>query len=141
MEQTAEEEGAENERLRTSSPSVVSLGTRIRRQRNMGEQEMKWKVEKMCGNCPFAKEGEGAHLRESLGEQWPRIIKSLEYSCFPCHKTTEATGNSTNLICAGALQYQEERGLSPQYKQVMERLSAMEKRKEQKDGTRSATHI
>lgn len=91
------------------------------------EKLLVWRMDKMCDNCPFAKKGPGAELRKSLGrKRMNEIRKSLEHSCFTCHKTSSETGNGTDLICAGALQYQEERNLRPQYKQIMERLCLLQ---------------
>ena len=42
---------------------------------------------------------------------------------FMCHKTTDETGDGSNLICAGSIEWQEAEGLGPsQYLRVCERL-------------------
>lgn len=77
-----------------------------------------------CDNCPFNKTGPGAHLRRSLMPgRWEEITESLERGeHFTCHKTTDETGNGTNLVCAGAIAYQDEICVSSQYVRICERL-------------------
>lgn len=64
----------------------------------------------MCDNCPFAKSGKGRHLRRTLrASHWQKILAALRLDgYFLCHKTTFETGDGTNLLCAGSLQWQEE---------------------------------
>lgn len=90
---------------------------------------MKWKMEAPCADCPFNADGPGAHLRRSLGRaRIAEIHKALRSDRhFVCHKTTHETGNGTNLVCAGALAWQEERGLSSNFVRVMERLDSITK--------------
>lgn len=96
----------------------------------MAQQELKWKMETMCEDCPFARYGPGRYLRATLAPgRWRSILRSLKHSCFPCHKTTPETGNGTNLICAGAYAHQVRYKLWPQYRQVMERLAQMKRGK------------
>lgn len=74
----------------------------------MDKPFFKWKVEAMCDNCPFATEGQGLVLQQSLGQRrWDGILTGLlKGDKFPCHKTTKETGNGTDLYCAGALEFQ-----------------------------------
>lgn len=94
---------------------------------------MKWRMEEMCDNCPFAHEGAGKQLRDSLRHgRWPEILHSLvDGKMFPCHKTVNYEEDSEGKIdkgtraCAGAIQWQQRNSLDPQYIQVLSRMSAM----------------
>lgn len=83
-----------------------------------------WRVKTPCADCPFNKSGDGLHLRKSLAKgRWQEIISGLKRDGhFTCHKTTHETGNGSNLICAGALDWQAEHGYSSQYARICERL-------------------
>jgi hypothetical protein len=72
-----------------------------------------WRMQEQCNNCPFATEGLGLQLRRSLGKgRWKEIVASvMRGDRFPCHKTTQATGNGTELFCAGALDFQHAHGV------------------------------
>ena len=86
---------------------------------------MKWRTEKMCDDCPFAKSGAGLHLRKTLGRgRWREILDSLRSdSHFVCHKTTTETGNGTNLDCAGSIEWQmKHNGQPSQFARIMERV-------------------
>lgn len=85
---------------------------------------MAWRMEAMCSDCPFAKSGAGLRLRKSLRPgRWLEILRSLRADqSFPCHKTTDETGDGSNLACAGGLEWQHERGLSSNFERVMERI-------------------
>ncbi len=78
-----------------------------------------------CVDCPFNESGPGLHLRKSLRPgRWQEILRGLKRDThFTCHKTADETGDGSDLVCAGALAWQEERGLSSNYQRVMERLS------------------
>lgn len=91
-----------------------------------------WKLEKMCDNCPFSEEGPGLQLRLSLHKKrWQEILDGLlQGQHFFCHKTThdyeedyEAKGGEK--ICAGARQWQKERGIVSDAEQIMSRIEAM----------------
>lgn len=79
-----------------------------------------WKVESPCVDCPFNEDGAGLHLRKTLRRgRWQSILKALRTDQhFMCHKTTPETGNGRNLVCAGALAWQDDRGLSSNYVRV-----------------------
>lgn len=83
-----------------------------------------WRMPVQCADCPFSSKGAGLHLRKSLRpERWASILRELrDGSTFMCHKTTPETGDGSNKLCAGALEYQEEQGVSSQYQRVCERL-------------------
>lgn len=85
---------------------------------------MSWRMQKPCDNCPFNSSGAGLHLRKSLQRgRFDKIKRWLlrgEY--FYCHKTTDETGDGSNLVCAGAIAYQDKHGTSSNYVQVCERL-------------------
>lgn len=90
---------------------------------------VRWKMDAPCADCPFTDSEAGTHLRKSLAKgrmaEIKRALRNDQH--FTCHKTTYETGNGTSLVCAGALAWQEERGLSSQYVRICERLDAAEK--------------
>lgn len=87
----------------------------------------KWRMDKPCQDCPFNSKGPGLHLRKSLRPvRWREILDSLRYGQhFPCHKTTHETGDGSDLVCAGAIAWQDKRGFSSQYVRICERLDGM----------------
>jgi len=98
---------------------------------------MKWRTEKPCADCPFSDSKTGQHLAASLQPgRMDEIQEALESDLhFMCHKTTHKTGNGTNLVCVGALEWQKERGLSSNYQRVCESLEWFAKqRREAMDG-------
>ena len=90
----------------------------------------RWKMATMCANCPFAAEGPGLRLRNSLAKRrWAGILRALRSDLhFICHHTSDATGDGTNLVCAGALEWQQKRGLASNYQRVCERLDTLSRR-------------
>ena len=94
---------------------------------NIKRGKLKWRMEKMCDNCPFAKTGSGAILRKSLrGGRWKEITDNLKKDGhFLCHKTTRQTGNGDELVCAGAIEWQEKRNLPSQYVRICERMESI----------------
>ena len=91
-----------------------------------------WRMAEPCLDCPFNKSGPGLHLRRTLARgRWAEITGDLlRGQHFTCHKTTEETGNGTNLMCAGAIRFQERRGVSSNLQRVMERCDYIFKREE-----------
>lgn len=88
---------------------------------------MTYRMPEPCIDCPFNDGGPGQHLRETLGEErMDGIYEALmQDSHFMCHKTTPETGDGSNLICAGSIDWQEEQGVgASQYLRVCERLEA-----------------
>lgn len=85
---------------------------------------MKWRMTSPCADCPFNAKGPGLHLRRSLGgARWDEILDGLlNDRHFTCHKTSDETGDGSNLICAGAIAWQEKRGLNSNLQRVMERV-------------------
>lgn len=83
-----------------------------------------WRMEVPCVNCPFNKTGPGAHLAKSLRPGRLRAIKAglLRGDAFMCHKTTDETGDGSNLMCAGALEWQNGRGQSSNLQRAMEAI-------------------
>ena len=81
----------------------------------------------MCANCPFAEAGPGRELRRSLRPgRWRGILADLlRGGHFMCHKTTRETGDGSNRLCAGALEFQAEAGISSNLQRVCERLDAL----------------
>lgn len=78
----------------------------------------------MCADCPFAKSGPGLRLRKTLARgRWSEILASLRRDAhFTCHKTTEETGDGSERMCAGAIQWQENNHCVGQLQRIMERL-------------------
>lgn len=68
--------------------------------------------------------GAGLQLRKSLRPgRWMEILRGLRNGDhFKCHKTTEETGNGTELVCAGSLEWQAKHGHSSQFARIAERL-------------------
>lgn len=97
----------------------------------------RWKMDAPCADCPFSDSEKGKHLASTLRPgriaEIKRELKADGH--FLCHKTTHETGNGTNLVCAGALAWQEERGLSSQYVRICERISGMFSKPETADAT------
>ncbi len=91
---------------------------------------MAWRMAKSCENCPFNKSGKGLHLRKSLARgRWREILLSLRMGeRFVCHKTSDETGDGSNLVCAGSLDWQEKAGVSSNFQRVMERLDYFRKK-------------
>ena len=91
---------------------------------------MTYRMQEPCSNCPFTDSKEGKHLRESLMDgRMDEIYESLlSDGHFMCHKTTDdeqESGDGSNLICAGSIEWQEEQGVgASQYLRVCERLEA-----------------
>src|SRR5207247_9900408 len=85
---------------------------------------MRWRIEKMCDTCPFDSKGPGLFVRRTLRSgRWREIINRLKRDGhFLCHKTTHETGNGSELVCAGALQWQEKRRYPSQYARICERI-------------------
>lgn len=92
-----------------------------------------WRMDRMCENCPFQSKGPGLKLRRSLRPgRWREILLGLRMDQhFYCHKTTEEDDEGEFVhtpkarLCAGAIAWQEARGLSSQYQRVCERLEAL----------------
>lgn len=97
----------------------------------------KYKLDRMCDNCPFADEGPGLQLRLSLGrKRWETILSGLRRGeHFLCHKTTsgeeDGEGNyirtGDEKICAGSRLYQADLGIVSDAEQIMERIALMKK--------------
>ena len=95
-----------------------------------------WKMSAPCTDCPFSDSEAGKHLAKSLKRgRMAEIKRSLRNDqCFMCHKTMPETGNGTNLICAGALAWQEERALSSNFQRVCEALDYFRQKREARAG-------
>lgn len=88
---------------------------------------MRWRTEKMCDNCPFARSGPGRFLRRTLGlARWRSILKDLRAGRhFHCHKTAFKARRAKRLLCAGSLDWQMKNiGQHADLGQIMERLDA-----------------
>ena len=85
---------------------------------------MSWRMKEPCIDCPFSDSPQGQHLARTLRLGRMRSIKFdlLHGQYFVCHKTSDETGDGSNLVCAGALAFQEEHGVSSNYQRVCERL-------------------
>ena len=86
-----------------------------------------WRMRNKCEDCPFANSGPGLHLRKSLMPgRWKQILQSLRSSYhFVCHKTTVETGDGSNRVCAGAIEWQAKRGIEANLVRVMRRLGVL----------------
>lgn len=104
----------------------------------VGKPVKKWRMQKKCDNCPFAKSGKGLQLRKGLGPgRWAGILNSLRQgNYFPCHKTTEQddeTGEhipGVGLVCAGSLEWSEKNGASSAYVRLCTYMEKKENGKE-----------
>lgn len=90
---------------------------------------MTWRVARPCADCPFTNSKGGTIQRRALR---PGVMADFrrellgtggaEPTFFLCHKTTDETGNGSNLVCAGALAFQARRGVSSNLQRVMENM-------------------
>jgi hypothetical protein len=86
-----------------------------------------WRVKTPCENCPFNEKGPGHFLRLTLGPKWERILADIRRgNHFFCHKTL----NTTRLVCAGSIEFEDKHGLQSDARQVMERLELARKMSE-----------
>lgn len=85
-----------------------------------------WRMPVMCDNCPFASSGPGLRLRKLLAPgRWREITDGLRHDMnFNCHKTTAETGDGSELMCAGSIEWMTARGISTNLLRTMERLDA-----------------
>ena len=92
-----------------------------------------WRTKEKCEDCPFATKGPGLELRKSLrAGRWQEILAGLlKQEHFFCHKTTEDTGNGSNLVCAGSIEWQDKHGTSSQFMRVCETLDYFARKKKQ----------
>jgi hypothetical protein len=79
-----------------------------------------WRMRKKCEDCPFASRGPGLRLRRLLRPgRWKEILNGLASgNYFPCHKTTDETGDGSNRVCAGSIEWQERHGYSSAYVRI-----------------------
>ena len=77
-----------------------------------------------CHDCPFMDDGPGLFLRRSLClGRWRSILFDLRKGLhFTCHETTEETGNGTNLVCAGSIEWQDKHECTSAYVQMVRML-------------------
>lgn len=107
---------------------------------------LNYKLKEMCDNCPFAEDGPGRVLRDSLGPgRFKEITQGLKRGeHFFCHKTVnysddgEEYGESYRAkggekICAGAIEWQAKRGIVADAIQIMDRLAMIKEK--QKSGS------
>lgn len=92
----------------------------------------RWRMAEKCEDCPFADNGPGLHLRKSLYPgRWREILASLRRDQhFICHETGDETGDGSNLVCAGSIEWQEQHGYSSQYTRICERLEYFRQQRE-----------
>jgi hypothetical protein len=83
---------------------------------------------KKCADCPFHGSGPGLALRLTLRSgRWKAILKALAAGkFFPCHKTTTETGDGSNRVCRGSIEWQEKRGYSSAYVRLAKWLDSKE---------------
>jgi len=107
---------------------LIEEGIRERRQQARGGDAMprghQWRMIHPCSDCPLSESAAGLHLRRSLHPgRVAEIKRSLRQGkTFMCHKTTDETGNGSNLLCAGGLDYCESVGASSNYQRVCQTL-------------------
>lgn len=87
----------------------------------------------MCDNCPFSTDGKGKDLADSLRPGRLQVIKLglRQGQYFLCHKTTTETGDGSNLVCVGALDYQKQRGIVSRYQKFCEQLEGVKESKKE----------
>lgn len=85
---------------------------------------------KKCTDCPFHRSGPGLALRRTLRpRRWKAILAALrEGKFFPCHKTTKATGDGSNKVCRGSIEWQNAHGYSSAYVRLAQWMDAKEPR-------------
>lgn len=90
-----------------------------------------WRTKEMCADCPFQSSGPGLHLRKTLAKgRWKSILKDLrDQRHFLCHKTTTETGDGSNKVCAGSIQWQDAHGISSQFARICDRLDYFSRRR------------
>lgn len=94
--------------------SLCEYGDSIMTPKKQKGKVFLWRMKEACENCPFI---EGP-MRVSL-RRLPEIERDLlAGKHFLCHKTTRETGNKTNLVCAGALDFQHQHGVISGYEQL-----------------------
>jgi hypothetical protein len=91
-----------------------------------GGRMKRWRMAAPCADCPFSSSRAGVFLRKTLRLGRMREIETAlrNDGHFVCHKTARTTGDGSELVCAGAMAWQEKRGLSSQYVRICERLEA-----------------
>lgn len=84
----------------------------------------RWRVKRKCSACPFHETGPGRFLRDTLRPtRWRAILQALANGeFFTCHKTSDETGNGTNLVCAGSIEWQDRNNYSSAYVRLSQYL-------------------
>jgi hypothetical protein len=87
-----------------------------------------WRMLAKCETCPFHTKGPGLTLRKSL-RRWRQITQSiLAGAAFYCHKTAMADDEDGFIpdgkarYCAGAIEFEDKRGVSSNYRRMCERF-------------------
>ncbi len=98
-----------------------------------------WRMPTPCQGCPFSDTEAGRRQLAALTAPRRAQIKrellgkgGREPTHFLCHKTTRECGNGTNLVCAGALAFQEKHGVSSNYQRVCESIEYFERKRAEK---------
>lgn len=104
----------------------------------MAKSSRDWRMKEKCENCPFHETGPGRHLRDSLqpGRFEGIVFGLMRGDHFFCHKTTTGEedddgkyiAEGKEKLCAGAIELQEQAGVTSQYAQVCERLELLRSR-------------
>jgi hypothetical protein len=85
--------------------------------------ERDWRMLAPCAQCPFVNKDVANTLRPGRLSEIKDALRRDTH--FVCHKTTRGTGDGSNRQCAGAIAWQEQRGLYPnQMARVCMRLDA-----------------
>jgi hypothetical protein len=109
------------------------------------DKRVSWRMPEPCDNCPFSQSKAGKFLRSTLRPSFVRETEEnlLRGGHFLCHKTTRAAGWDEDgnysivgpeLVCAGAIEWQAERGITADLVQIMERLESIGCKSTTKDG-------
>ena len=90
-----------------------------------------WRMPAMCENCPFSSSHDGRHLRQTLHPLRMLEIEAglLAGDPFFCHKTTKQTGDGSNLVCAGALDFQAQNHVHSLYTQTCQQFEGVKEGK------------
>lgn len=108
----------------------MAIVPRSTRKRKPVSKKFIWRMPDLCVDCLFAKSGPGKQLADSLPDRLKMIKSGLRIGqYFICHKTTKETGDGSRLICAGALAYQQQRGVTSDYQILCEQLDGCKESK------------
>lgn len=111
-----------------------------------------WRMKEPCAGCPFSDTEAGKRQWKVLTPAFKRQLRrdllgrgGQEPTHFFCHKTAkhddetgEFTPTTANLVCAGALAFQDKHGVSSNYVRVCETLDYYAAKRAERAGARPA---